>query len=111
MNDLSSAAARNGGGGVTDEAVREVVLQAMRLANLAREEGLRLEVAPDAPIFGADSPLDSLGLVALLLDIEDGLRAIGCDVVLGDERAMSQRRSPFRSVRSLVGYITGSARE
>src|SRR5438309_1762453 len=98
MNDFPSAAARSGG--VTEEAVREVVLQAMRLANLAREEGLRLEVAADAPIFGADSPLDSLGLVALLLDIEDGLRAIGCDVVLGDERAMSQRRSPFRDVPS-----------
>ena len=107
MNDLPSAA-RNGG--VTEEAVREVVLQAMRLANLAREEGSRLEVAADAPVFGADSPLDSLGLVALLLDIEDGLRAIGCDVVLGDERAMSQRRSPFRNVPSLVAYITGAGR-
>jgi len=109
MNDLRSATTRNGG--VTEEAVREVVLQAMRLANLAREEGSRLEVAADAPVFGADSPLDSLGLVALLLDIEDGLRAIGCDVVLGDERAMSQRRSPFRNVPSLVAYITGAARE
>ena len=109
MNDTSSAAGRNGGG-VTDEAVREVVLQAMRLANMAREEGSRLEVAPGAAIFGADSPLDSLGLVALLLDIEDGLRTIGCDVVLGDERAMSQRRSPFRNVPSLVAYITGSVR-
>jgi len=39
MNDLPSAAARNGG--VTEEAVREVVLQAMRLANLAHEEGSR----------------------------------------------------------------------
>jgi len=111
MSDISSAAAAvPTGGGVTEEAVREVVLQAMRLANLAREEGSQLGVAAEAPIFGADSPLDSLGLVALLLDIEDGLRGIGCDVVLGDERAMSQKRSPFRSVQSLVTYITGNAR-
>ena len=39
MNDLRSATARNGG--VTEEAVREVGLQAMRLANLAHEEGSR----------------------------------------------------------------------
>ncbi|HXI26864.1 MAG TPA: hypothetical protein VNG89_00525 [Vicinamibacterales bacterium] len=95
---------------VTEEAVREVVLQAMRLANLAREESAQLEVSAEAPIFGPDSALDSLGLVALLLDIEDGLRAVGCEVVLSDERAMSQKRSPFRSVPALVGYITSVAR-
>ena len=54
---------------------------------------------PEAPIFGPDSPLDSLGLVGLLLDIEEGLQAIGCDVVLSDERAVSQKRSPFRNVQ------------
>jgi acyl carrier protein len=97
-------------GAVTDDAVQEVVLQAMRLANLAREDRAQLDVSPDAPIFGPDSALDSLGLVALLLDIEDGLRGIGCDVVLSDERAMSQKRSPFRSVPALVSYIAAIVR-
>ena len=97
-------------GAVTDDAVRGVVLQAMRLANLAREDAAQLEVSAEAPIFGPDSALDSLGLVALLLDIEDGLRGIGCDVVLSDERAMSQKRSPFRNVPALVAYITSVAR-
>src|SRR5262245_62054025 len=95
---------------VTDEAVQDVVLEAMRLANLAREDSAQLEVSPQAPIFGPDSALDSLGLVALLLDIEDGLRGIGCEVVLSDERAMSQKRSPFRSVPALIAYITSVAR-
>jgi acyl carrier protein len=97
-------------GTVADTAVRDVVLQAMRLANLARDNGAQLEVSAEAPIFGPDSALDSLGLVALLLDIEDGLRAIGCEVVLSDERAVSQKRSPFRSVPALVSYITSVAR-
>jgi acyl carrier protein len=97
-------------GTLADTAVQDVVLQALRLANLARDNGAQLEVSAEAPIFGPDSALDSLGLVALLLDIEDGLRAIGCEVVLSDERAVSQKRSPFRSVQSLVTYITGSAR-
>jgi acyl carrier protein len=108
MTPISSDTAH--AGAVTETAVQEVVLQAMRLANLARESGSQLEVSAEAPIFGPDSALDSLGLVALLLDIEDGLRGVGCEVVLSDERAMSQKRSPFRSVQSLVTYITGSAR-
>jgi len=97
-------------GTLADTAVQDVVLQALRLANLARDNGAQLEVSAEAPIFGPDSALDSLGLVALLLDIEDGLRAIGCEVVLSDERAVSQKRSPFRSVPALVSYIASVAR-
>jgi len=37
-------------------------------------------------------------------------RAAGFEVVLSDERAMSQKRSPFRSVPALVAYITSVAR-
>jgi acyl carrier protein len=109
MTPISSSDATQSGA-VTEHAVQEVVLEAMRLANLAREDSAQLEVSAAAPIFGPDSALDSLGLVALLLDIEDGLRGIGCEVVLSDERAMSQKRSPFRSVPALVGYITLVAR-
>src|SRR5438067_2295929 len=92
-------------------AVEDVVLEAMRATNLARDPAARLVVSPDAPLFGPDSPLDSLGLVMLLLDVEEALRAKGHDVVLSDERAVSQKRSPFRSVRSLVDYIGVLLRE
>jgi acyl carrier protein len=83
----------------------------MRATNDARDAASQLAVGVDAPIFGPDSPLDSLGLVGLLLDIEEGLQGIGCEVVLSDERAVSQKRSPFRSVTTLVAYISALARE
>jgi acyl carrier protein len=95
---------------ITEQAIQEAVLQAMRSVNLARDRSMQLVVSPDAPLFGPDSSLDSLGLVALLLDIEEALQALGCDVVLSDERAMSQKRSPFRTVPSLVAYIGTIAR-
>ena len=75
------------------------------------DDAIRDVVSAEAPIFGPDSPLDSLGLVGLLLDIEEGLQAIGCEIVLSDERAVSQKRSPFRSVPSLVSYVGTLARE
>jgi acyl carrier protein len=96
---------------ITDDAIREVVLSAMRNVNEARDEASQLVVSAEAPIFGPESSLDSLGLVGLLLDIEEGLQAIGCEVVLSDERAVSQKRSPFRSVQSLVSYVGTLARE
>lgn len=95
---------------ISDDVIRETVLGAMRSANLGRSASAQLVVSADAPFFGPASPLDSLGLVALLLDIEEALQERGCAVVLSDERAVSQKRSPFRSVESLVAYIGVIAR-
>jgi acyl carrier protein len=98
-------------GVLSNEAILAVVLQAMRNTNLARDAESQLTVSPDAAIFGPSSPLDSLGLLTLLLDIEEDLQAAGATVRLSDDRAMSQTRSPFRSVESLVDYIGRIARD
>jgi acyl carrier protein len=93
---------------MTQEEIRQIVLDAMAAANQAREPHLQLRVEPDAPLFGAGSPLDSLGLDGLLVDLEDALRDRGLDVELSDASAMSQSRSPFRSVTALVDYVATS---
>ncbi len=80
-------------------------MEALELTNRTRVAGEQLGVSPTAPIFGPPSPLDSLGLVALLIDVEEALDGAGHPVVLSDERAVSQVRSPFRDVPSLVDYI------
>jgi acyl carrier protein len=50
--------------------------------------------------------LDSLGLVTLILNIEDKLsEKFGLNITLADDRAMSQKNSPFRSTESLTEYI------
>ena len=91
---------------MTDTEIEALVLQAIRQVNLARAEGSQLEVSSAAPIFGPGSALDSLGLVSLLIDIEEALQDRGHDVSLSDQRAMSQTVSPFRSVPALVTYIS-----
>lgn len=83
----------------------EIVVRAIETTNLGRSGDQRLEASPTAVLFGAPSPLDSLGLVGLLIDIEEAFQREGHAIVLSDERAMSQRRSPFRDVPSLAAYI------
>jgi hypothetical protein len=57
-------------------------------------------------IFGGEAPLDSLGLVNFLADLEYRLeKEFGQDVVLASERAMSRQSSPFRDVASLTDYV------
>lgn len=93
---------------VTTAEIERVVLDAVRNLNLARPADSQMAVSPDAPLFGPDSPLDSLGLVSLLIDIEEALSDRGVNVTLGDAKAMSRSASPFRSVPVLVAYIQSS---
>jgi acyl carrier protein len=90
---------------VDRDRITEIVLNAVRMANQSRGAEQQLEVSATAPLFGAPSPLDSLGLVALLIDIEEAFQQEGHSIVISDERALSQRRSPFRDVPSLVDYV------
>lgn len=60
----------------------------------------------ETSLFGLHGNLDSLGLVNLIADLEDRLRdTLNRDIVLADERAMSLRHSPFRTVQSLIDYV------
>lgn len=64
------------------------------------------DVSDHTPLFGGDDSIDSLSLVTLVATLEREVeRTLGARVVLADERAMSQRRSPFRTAGSLVDFI------
>lgn len=59
------------------------------------------------PIYATGSPIDSLKLVLLIATIEDQVaERYGVEVVLADERAMSQKRSPFATIASLAEYLS-----
>lgn len=61
---------------------------------------------PETRLYGAEGAFDSLALVSLIADIEGNIsEKLGKDIVLADERAISQKRSPFRNIRSLAEYI------
>lgn len=80
---------------------------------LADQEQLQTaDLEPGSILFGPGGVLDSLGLVELVLGVEEALHdRYGVLVTLADERAMSQRRSPFRSVQALADYAAGLVRE
>jgi acyl carrier protein len=61
-----------------------------------------LKPGESTQLFGGDDGIDSLSLVRLVADIERATeRELGKSVVLADERAMSRRNSPFRTVGTL----------
>ena len=84
----------------------DIVYEAMDEHNLVQSRDSILEKDPKTELFGGNSNLDSLGLVTFIVIVEQKVNDIFKKVItLADERAMSQKRSPFRNVQSLVDYI------
>ena len=68
---------------------------------------LENDLNDDTPIFGAKSNIDSLGLVTLLINIEQKIEdEMNVNITIADERAMSQKNSPFKTIKSLTNFIT-----
>ena len=60
----------------------------------------------DTTIYGNDSRLDSLGLINLIVAVEQNIEdEFDVSITIADERAMSQKHSPFRTIGSLAEYI------
>ncbi len=74
--------------------------------NLEIPEDMKLEKNLNTILFGEGSALDSLGLVNLVVASEQKiLEDFDSSISISDERAMSQKNSPFRTVETLVDYI------
>ena len=62
--------------------------------------------APETRLVGPQSVLDSMHLVSLIVAIEREVEdTFSLTLTLADERALSIKESPFRSIQSLADYI------
>lgn len=64
------------------------------------------------PLFGDSGILDSLALVALVVAVEQAIEdELAVSISLADEKALSQQRSPYRTIGALADYAGGLIRE
>ena len=86
-----------------------LIIEAAKDLGIADNESLRergQQFSQDTHLIGRNGILDSMGLVNLILDVEQEVNdRYGVLISIADERAMSQERSPFRTVGSLADYI------
>lgn len=91
---------------MTEENIRGILFQALEMANHARDKSEQIPITPETVLYGSNGHLDSMGLVAFLIDVEESFQDEGIRISLSDDRAMSQNSSPFRNIPSLTEYIT-----
>jgi D-alanine--poly(phosphoribitol) ligase subunit 2 len=88
------------------ERIQSVVLTALDEVNQQLPPTNQFKLSADTVLFGRGGVLDSLGLVNLIVAVEQRLEdELGMTLVLADEKAMAQKNSPFRTVATLVDYI------
>jgi acyl carrier protein len=69
-------------------------------------------ITGDTVLVGKDAVLDSLGVVSLIVEVEQRVEAEhGVSVTLANDKAMSQRNSPFRTVAVLTDHLVAMIAE
>jgi len=86
--------------GLVFVSLREVIAQSGQQAPA--------EFSEQTTLLGRNAVLDSLGMVTLIVELEQQLEEqYNRTLTLANDRAMSQKNSPFRTVETLTDYICG----
>lgn len=89
-----------------EEKIEKIIIEALVDLNEELENEELNSPTSDTRLFGGRGILDSLALVSLITDVEELISdEFNKDIVLADEKAMSAKTSPFRSVKTLSEYI------
>ena len=87
------------------ETAARIVSEAIGELNLQRGADEQLGLQATAALFGA-GPLDSLGLVQLIVELENRIEdASGRRVNLADDEILGEDAGPFASVGALTAYV------
>ena len=90
-----------------NETIIQILFDVIDEVNQEFPEEQRLEKSIDTVLFGKSGKLDSLGLVNLIVAIEQRIEEeFRVLITLADERAISQKHSPFRTLGTLADYIS-----
>jgi acyl carrier protein len=90
---------------MTKTDIQNIIFNAIEMTNLSRNDDNQIPIFPNAQLYSKNGNVDSMGLVGLLIDIEELFLDEALEISLSDDRAMSQSQSPFRTVQTVVEYI------
>lgn len=87
----------------------DLILSSLKsiLSELDEDEQISIEdLDSSTHLIGRKAVLDSLSLVSMLVDVEQKINeSHNINITIADERAMSQEKSPFRTVNTLAQYV------
>jgi acyl carrier protein len=92
--------------------ISEIIQSAIQAQMPLLPEPMDLSQGEAIRLFGEGGALDSMGLVTLVLTIEEMIEdEMGVAITIVSEKAMSARRSPFATIGSLAEFIDSLIQE
>ena len=89
----------------TEDPIIKTVYEAIDEINVQMVDEMKLEKTLDTALIGSSGNLDSLGLLNLIVAIEEKVeKNMGILIILADERSMAKKDNPFETIQSLVAY-------
>ena len=83
----------------------KIIIAAANELNEEEEISVSEELSLSTRLFGENGVLDSMGLVSLVVAVEQAIdEELDASVSLADEKALSQKNSPYRTVETLAEY-------
>ena len=84
----------------------KIIFESIDDINNGQSEDLKIEKSLEAQLYGRGGKVDSLGLVNLMVSIEQNIEdKLDRNITIASEKAMSLKNSPFVNVNSLANYI------
>ena len=88
-----------------DDLVALIIEMAQEILEAEGKPGAALD--QETRLFGKEGLLDSMGLVSLIVAVEQEIEdRHGTSVALADEKALSQSSSPYRTIGTLAEYAS-----
>jgi len=89
-----------------NDRILKLIFKGIDSINAMRPKEARFAKQPDVALMGESGGLDSLGMVNLIVAIEQQIEEqFHVSLDLADDEAMSMRDNPFATVGSLANYI------
>jgi acyl carrier protein len=91
---------------VDRSAIAELVLAVLREVIAQNDQPVPADLSEVTALIGRSTVLDSLGMVTMIVEVEQQIEGrFGVRLALADDRAMSQKNSPFRTVQTFTDHI------
>ncbi|GBD88598.1 hypothetical protein BMS3Abin03_02534 [bacterium BMS3Abin03] len=95
-----------------NDKVYKCIIKTIEEFNEELDKKVDISKGRETELFSGNSVLDSLGLVNLIVAIEENLaEEFDTNITITSEKAMSRRVSPFLNVGTLTDYITEILKE
>ena len=92
--------------------VLKSIYEAVDEVNEQLPEDQALEKSPDTVLLGESGKLESIDLVNILVATEENIEeAFDTPISITDERAVSEKNSPFKTIDTLCDFISNLLKE